>query len=144
MDFDLLNCPKTLPKPLSIYIFNKINLLYEPWTTISIDYFTLVFGPSHHAIKLRRGGGTIGLLQYNLNFEQVTEIQTKIRNIKLVMNDVEDKPIWTNFRVICPDHKKESKRSQNEFGKYNNKTHKTTIDVRKLLYGIYLMLINFL
>ena len=44
-----------------------------PLSVISIDFFTLAFGPTHHAIRFRRGGGrsTFGLLQYNIHFEQV-------------------------------------------------------------------------
>lgn len=107
----------------------KKDEVFEPWTTITIDFFTLVFGPSHHAIKLKRGSGTIGLLQYNINFEQVTQIQTKINEITLKINDVEDKPLCLNYRLICPDHKRESKKSNNEFGKYDNKRHETSLKV---------------
>mmetsp|Transcript_2956 Transcript_2956/g.3630 ORF Transcript_2956/g.3630 Transcript_2956/m.3630 type:complete len:95 (-) Transcript_2956:14-298(-) len=58
-------------------IYLEINLMKaenseEPISTIILD-FCICFGPTHHALKFKTNGGrhTIGLLQYNLNFEEL-------------------------------------------------------------------------
>ena len=45
----------------------------DPIAQISIDFLTLAFGPSHHAIRFKKQGGRhyVGLLQYDIHFEQV-------------------------------------------------------------------------
>lgn len=47
----------------------------QPISMVTIDYFTLAFGPVHHAIKFKTNGGhaTAGIIQYNVIFEQITE-----------------------------------------------------------------------
>ena len=51
----------------------RLKLISEKLSSISIDFFTLAFGPIHHKINMRapRSNKVIGVLQYNVLFEQV-------------------------------------------------------------------------
>lgn len=101
-----------------------------PLSVISIDFFTLAFGPTHHAIRFRRGGGraTLGLLQYNIHFEQVWNTQILLKKLKIKINSIEDKAVCTNFRWITPEAKLESSWSFSKVGTYQTKENETHVD----------------
>lgn len=101
----------------------------EPIAVISIDFMTLAFGPVHHAIRFKKNGGRnyVGLLQYNIQFEQICESQIFIKNINVNLHSIEDQPVCTNFRCITPETKLESSWSFSKIGKYNTKENQTSI-----------------
>ena len=116
----------------------KITLMQEksehshiPISCIEIDFFTLAFGPSHHAIKLKVRGGkqSIGLLQYNIHFDEIWQTQVLVQRLKVMIDSIENKAIWMNFRWITPDNKVKSNQSHLKIGKYNSADNTTVIDV---------------
>ena len=109
----------------------KSELSHIPLSCIEVDFFTLAFGPSHHAIKLKINGGrqSIGLLQYNIRFDEICQTQVLVQRLKVMIDSIEDKAVWMNFRWITPDSKVKSTKSHLKIGKYNNSENKTAIDV---------------
>ena len=98
--------------------FLKINLMpisnknnsTEPLSTIMIDFFTLAFGPVWHVLKFKsnRGRSTIGILQYNIIFEQISDCTVSLTNLNIKVDNIENMKIQTNFRWVTPIHKIES------------------------------------
>ena len=117
----------------------KSDVSHIPISSIDIDFFTLAFGPSHHAIKLKINGGrqSAGLLQYNIRFDEICNTQVSVQRLKVMIDSIEDKAVWMNFRLITPDSKVKSSSSHLKIGKYNNTDNKTTVDVSFIKVGVY-------
>lgn len=103
--------------------------LEDPLASISIDFLTLAFGPTHHAIRFKKNHGRsyLGLLQYNIQFEQVCDSEVFIRKLDMNLHNIESQAICTNFRLITPDSKLESSWSPSKIGEYHTKEHETLI-----------------
>ena len=102
-----------------------------PLSVISIDFFTLVFGPTHHAIRMKSNGGrtTLGLLQYNIQFEQICDTIISLKSLDIRLNSIEDNAVCANIRCVAPDAKIDSNWSISKVGRYDTKEHKTMISV---------------
>lgn len=120
----------------------KSEVSHIPISSIEIDFFTLAFGPSHHAIKMKINGGrqSIGLLQYNIRFDEIWNTQVSVQRIKVMIDSIEDKAVWMNFRLITPDSKVKSSSSHLKIGKYSNTDNKTVVDVSFIKVGICIYL----
>ena len=109
----------------------------EPLSVISIDYMALAFGPSHHAVRFKRNSGRsfLGLLQYNIQFEQVCNTKITVKKLDAKFNSIEEQPICNNFRIVTPDDKIESSWSGSKIAKYDTKMHQSKLHFNYLGRG---------
>jgi len=100
-----------------------------PVAFISVDFLVLVFGPIHHQIRFRQENGKkfLGLLQYNIHFEQVCATSVKINYLDATFHSTEDKALCANFRLVTPELKKESSWSYSKVGDYNTRENTTNL-----------------
>jgi hypothetical protein len=101
----------------------------EPVSFISIDFMALAFGPVHHTIRFRKNGGKefIGMIQYNIHFQLLSNTEISIRYLEAVFHNLEDRALCTSFRLITPEIKEESTTSYSKVGEYNTKENKTIL-----------------
>lgn len=101
--------------------------LIKPLSIIMIDLFTLAIGPSHCDLELKdcRLDKVLGRMLFDIEFQQMQEIEVQLKDLACKMDGKEDKPYYGLFKAVTAKETPQSKQTASLFGEYDKDKNKT-------------------